>query len=622
MNIKIFSAKHLVKNDHDLQEIKKIEKQDFDSSLWVFASFKDASEKLNNIYKNIVRILEEHFFDDPNEDFFEKLEDTLKLINDKIKDDVKALPEGTFRDGGFVIALFFADTLYFTSAGTPEVYFIRKNKFSLISEGLSDFSETGDLFSNLANGELRDDDKLIFSSERLLRYATANQIASSATSGVIESTEALKFLIPEDESCFLSVHHIKKLDELPFEKNAELQGEGFFKQVKRQNDFGSGISKKIEDICSRFFPNSIPHKNIAIIFASLIALVLIAIFFGLISEHEQDGTKEVYRTEIEDLKKDLASIDLRIAENKKQEAGNLIIKIQSKANEINEKGYFRQEVMDILEEVQKKKDDLYGIMKMSGANVITDLQQSRENTKLKGVFGFGEDYFVYDFNALFSILAGNGEVKDIVNLTESEELVDGVAFDSKDEMLFLTNRGKIIEFKNGEKSFATTSDDKFKKSVALGTFSKYIYLLSPEDNQIWKYEKKGELFQSAQEYNSDADIKNAISMAIDGDIFVLDSEGILYKLHLGKKEDYPMKNAPFENLKGNTKVVTNQKLKYIYFLNPEEKAISKFYKGKNEFYYEGQIVIEDVDVISDIWIDPETEKLLFTDNKKLYEVKI
>ena len=75
-------------------------------------------------------------------------------------------------------------------------------------------------------------------------------------------------------------------------------------------------------------------------------------------------------------------------------------------------------------------------------------------------------------------------------------------------------------------------------------------------------------------------------------------------------------------MKGVKKVFTNENLANLYFLNSEENSILIFSKGQNEAYYQRQIVIEDTEQITDFWIDPETDRLIFTDKTKLYELKL
>ncbi len=625
MDIKIFSAQHTIAKTGSLQAIEKIKRPDFNEEAWIFAGFQSDNGVLKNIYEKICAVFEEAYFKKDEEgDDFDRLEEALKVVNEVIKEDVKELDESIWKDGGFLIAIFSGNNLYFTSCGTPEVYFVRKGRFTVISEGLTEQGKVTELFTNVANGELKDDDKIIFTSSRLLRHVTGNQIAEALQSGVTESMEAMKFILVDDEPINLVIFHIKTLSKLPFEGGSKSKGEGFFKKAtsKSASSLGAKMPSGVKNFWNKIASSNWHHKNAAIIFAVLIGLVLVAIFFGLLSQQKNDEQKEVYRTEIQTIKEDLSSAEARYLEGKITEANNLLDRVETTAKEINEQGYFRQEVMAILEETQNKRNEINGITRLSGAKVVVDLASSRDNVDLRGVFELNSEIYAYDNNVLFQILGGSGEVKNIYNLKESESVIDGTIFDAKSEMIFLTNDGKIIEFKDEEGSYASTTDESFKKAIAVKTFSKYMYLLSPEDNEIWKYERQDNGFTEAQDYNSDADLSKAISFSIDGSIYALTSEGDVIKAHRAKQVDYAIKDAPDGNLKGSTKVYTNDKLNKLYFLNPAEKSILIFSKGQNEAYYQRQVVIEDIEEIRDFWVDPATERLVLVDNSKVYEVKL
>lgn len=620
MEIKIFSANHIVKNETSLQEIKKIDRADSPLSLWFLAGFQDYNPALKAVFQKITTVFDNAFFSNPNDDVFERMEETLKIVNDEIREEMTSLDKSLFQQGGFLIALFADNTLYFTSYGTPEVYFIRKGRFTLISEGLSEQTESGDVFSNVANGELKNDDKIIFATTRILRHATGNQIAEAVQSGVTESVEALKFLLPERDPLALVVFHVKGLSTLPFQQKEE---SGFFKKFAESKIAQSEFSQKTRGWFGKFFSSAATHRNTAVIFAILIGLTLVAIFFGLVSEQKNDNQRETYRLQIEELKKDLSSVEVRQLEGKKDEANQLLAKIETLGRQIQaESTYFGPEIMEILDQAGKKRDEINGVTRIKGARIIADLKTAKENTELRGIFEYDHDYFAYDSKTLFQMLSANGETKGSFNLTENEQIIAGVDMKAKSRLIFLTDKGKIIEFKDGETKFAATTDDKFQKGITIDTFSKYLYLLDPAGNQIWKYERKDASFGEAQEYSVNADLSQAISLAIDGNVFVLTSDGRLLKLYRGNQEEYNTKNAPGGDLKGLSKVYTRDSLEELYFLDPAQKAILIFSKGQKEAVYQNQVVIEDVNEITDFWVDPETDSLIFTDKTKVYEVKL
>ena len=86
MELKIFSAKYINKNLNSFQEERKLTRADFAGEIWIFAGFKQDNGKMREMYQKIVNSFEQSFFQNKSEDIFERLEESLKIVNDSIKD--------------------------------------------------------------------------------------------------------------------------------------------------------------------------------------------------------------------------------------------------------------------------------------------------------------------------------------------------------------------------------------------------------------------------------------------------------------------------------------------------------------------------------------------------------
>lgn len=617
MDIKIISAQHAVKNENSFQQVKRITNNSFDGEIWLIAGFKQKSEAVKEIFQKTISAFESSFFDKENESDFENLEDVIKEINENAQKDYDNLDEQLLRDGGIFIGFFGNNALHFTICGNPEIYFMRKGGFSKISEGLYEYKKNGDLFANVASGDLKDDDKIIFTTTRLLRFATSNQIIDATSSGSLEAIESLKLMIPDNEEILVVFFHIKGVETLPFTRK---ENKGFFANIpEKKHHQSSRALISARNFWDKIFNFSHPNKNIFIFSASIIGLVLIASFIGLLSGQKNNEDVKKYTQRMEEVKQNLILADNRRMEGKIDEANLLIEKIDNEARQIYEAGLFRDEVLQIINQTQDMKDVINNITRISGARIVTNMKQISENVDLKGILEFNGERFVFDNNYLYEILSASGEIKNSYKLPEREELLSGIPFSTKSGIVFLTKSGKIIEFANENVSYASTSDNAFKNANAISTFSKYLYLLDPENSQIWKYEKRDKSFATAQEYNLDADLSSAISIAIDGNIFVLTSDGEIIKMLRGKKVNYAIRNAPENSMSGLTKIYTTSELNKLYLLNKAKNSILVFSKGENEAYYERQIMIEDASEIRDFWVNPVSNYLFYVDSEKLYE---
>jgi len=116
------------------------------------------------------------FFADLEQDPYVRFEDAIRKVNKAL---IQMKEEKVSKFIGNLHVLITAvvnNTLYLAQTGEAESYLIRRRLSSTISEGLND-EGSEDTFSNIASGTLEAGDFVLFSSTRLLRYISKNDLA-------------------------------------------------------------------------------------------------------------------------------------------------------------------------------------------------------------------------------------------------------------------------------------------------------------------------------------------------------------------------------------------------------------------------------------------------------------
>jgi hypothetical protein len=216
------------------------------------------------------------------------------------------------------------------------------------------------------------------------------------------------------------------------------------------------------------------------------------------------------------------------------------------------------------------------------------------------------------------------KVGDPLTIDDNEKVVAATNYDDKDSILFLTESGKLKEFKDDSMSFLSTTDESFKKGTNLQAYSNKIFVLDPQGNQIWRYTRRRDTFDAAQPYATGADLKNAVDLAIDGNIYVLGVDGYISKLFQGNKEDFPIKKAPVKEVSSAKAIYSEADMSQIYVLEATESRILVYLKDDRTggAVYTAQYIFDDLKDIKDFYVDKNTNTMYVLTEKAVYRTAL
>ena len=632
MNCKIISGQFFLPLTEDFIHQVTLGSEQTDDRIILNAHIHGDEERSKKLVQTIEAEFQTRFFSS-TEDIYDRFEESLKNINDHIEE--HSLAEGL--ETHISIAALSEENLYLTQSGDAEVYLIRGQQLTVVSEGLSE-KESDDLFVNIANGKTRDDDKILLTSKRLLRNMTSNQIVQLFSEGVAESIESLKSQleteIEEIQGVGVMALHLKEIKPI-----ASSHEKIFHPQKKRgiqafpQNilPFFEAFSQKAQQFfqyCTEFFtkktglPKDKIQKNLLAISILFGVIFLIFIVSRLSVDTEKKEKFAEYKSAIQQIDSDLQTAEARAFMDDPDAANAILLKVETKAQEILETGMFRSESIAILERVQKSKDSINNITRIQSANtVFADLSTSLPEDSLQGLAELENTFFPYTSTRLFETVIN--EVSSPVKLHESEKVVASSTMPDKDAIYFYTEGGKILEYKDNIVSAVTTEDAQWKNTTVIRSFSRYLYFLDLTENSIWKYERKRDGFGPATAWTqSGATITDSIDFSIDGYIFLLKKGGDIQKFYRGELEEFGPTRMPNEILSTATKIFTQQDQTRLYLLDPTNSRVIITTKGAKEARYKRQIVIEGSGPLVDLYVDKPEQKLYLLDEKKIYQIDL
>lgn len=602
--------------------------------------------------------LRKKFFADPEADPYVRFEKALKEVNRELKN-IRSQKSSQFIGNlHVIIAAIVGNDLLLTQCGDAEAYLIRRRFCSVISDDLYD-PESKDFFTNIANGTLEPDDFVLLSSTRLLRYISKNDFARIGSSkNLVGSLGELRDLLSAEvlgKMAFIGIRAGFPAELTDQEKSkavAHLQKEertlaSSEKQEKQPvnvvlMDAVRKLSGAVKDLSRRlvsrskndekggrvvrgqgggnFFSFSNWSRDKILAAVIVIVIVLTAGVWWLRTRADEQTKIDHYVAVLNEVKEEISSAETTGQYNKDQ-ASQMLADAQQKALTVLNSGYARSDAKRYLDSIQASRDKLDGVVHPV-TRVLADLTTKRANVSALGLLALKGSLYAFEYNALYPILAD--KVQDPLTIDDAETVVAGSAFTDQNSLLFYTKSGKVIEFKDNRMSFIQAAEGSYHKGVAVQGYNNKFYILDPDANQIWKYTRSRDKFGTAEQYNVDADLKSAVSFAIDGNVFVVNKDGSLVKLFGGNKQNLVLKRQPVKPLASPTKLFTQLDMPQVYFLEPSEHRVMVYYKDDKTqgLTYQAQYVFDDITGLRDLYFDKDTSKLYLMDATKVYEVDL
>ncbi len=592
-----------------------------------------------DLIRTVFQTLQEICFLDQNQDAYERFETALKEINAVIAEFRDGLPNKNIGRTNAVIGLLSGRDLHITQGGEAEAYLIRKGALTTVTEGLGGDDSAVDSFVNIASGKTENRDKLILATERLLRYATRNELTKvfSPHKEITPALEELDEIIVLEGAQTTGVLALDVVTQTVAAKAATVNenSDNPLDKVSQHVNRGIGwLRDKLPEGTKLPGSGEMQIDKNYIILGFLVVAILILLSVSWSLGGKRSGVKlEEVRAALESVQTNIDMAKTRRNIGDKTQAYELLAEAEQIATDLVKSGLAMEEANGKITEVKNLQDELDNIRRYAEIAPLTDISSAAAGVSLVGLEDFHGRKIAFDSHNLFDtaldVISGTTEIDAISTVRV------GHYFDDRDAIVFLTSDDKVIEWRDGEASIVDTDDETWKSAVDFSTYSKFIYLLDPVNNQIWKYSRNRDSYGGGQEYNESADLTRAVSIAIDGDVWILQNDldgdmgNDIIRLRKGEKKALTISDLPADAWVNPSKIYTNDSLKFIYVLDSANKRVLRFYKDPPEagtdtrsLIYNMQYLFEGLNEVRDFWIDSAEQKLFVIDADKIYEVTI
>lgn len=623
------------------------------------------AEGSDNLREECLSVLQ-HAVLEGEGDSYDRLESALKELNGLLKG---FLLSEAVRDVHAIVGLLDTDgMLHVSHVGRAEAYSVRDGATIQVTEFTR--GKPPAAFMHIVSGPMQPRDHFIISTARLLRSMTPAQL-SQAVHGSGEATvqTIISTLTAEKEiACVLHIAVMGSGSEERAERpaprreirmrsadrrggssivnklTASLRGIDWSGLTSRFR-FGIGKPKKTSTIAEKFrqFLSDLydpDRKRRAHLFllagsAGLFLIIWMLVQLTLLSQRSQT------RGELETLVKQINS-DLSTAENRElagdtDSANAILQRAEDHAKLVmnNESGLFRSEALDLLDRIKSKREEMNRVIRVTPPRVMANLSAKKSDVLAQGFIGMPSGSFlVYDRQDLYSVSLNTVENAD--HLGSNEFILDATSFPRFQSNVFMMAGNTVVELVNGQPTTMKTEDPAgWITGADIETYLRYLYVLSPERKQIYKYERLASRYGPPAEYNVNGDLAGAIDMTIQGPVYILRDLSAsggktggrdVTKLLRGEKQTFNIRNLPPGALNGVTKIFKSGPTGNFYFLDPENKRVVVTTNDGDlgDSLYLKQYVLDSDQVghLKDLYVDPEDTRLYVLDEKKLYVIDL
>jgi len=255
------------------------------------------------------------------------------------------------------------------------------------------------------------------------------------------------------------------------------------------------------------------------------------------------------------------------------DAKNLTLEIKNNYDKLD------GEANDLLGKIQTQLDVVNLVKRINSPEIAINLEKIAEQIML-----INNEYYVSTSeNAIYQINLTDKKIDDLqVESGNIENLKLTIPIEKTEEIIFLSDANELFSFDLNTKELASASIEFISdnpKIEDVASYNNYLYFLEPELNQIYKYTRTANGFESEKSWitDSEVEINNAISLAIDGFIYILKSDGTIDKYLSGVKKDFAIEELR-DPISSSAKIYTNADLEYLYIIDPPNQRIILFNK--------------------------------------------
>lgn len=577
----------------------------------------------------VIKTIGEHYYNQKfNDEVPVRFEKTVDLLNKQLAELLTSHHGKSIGHIHAVFAILNGENLYLTKTGKAHALLYRGTKTTEISAGLEDGSTIQKSFRNIAEGQLRSGDKLLFATPALLFQFSEKELANLVTDNTPSTcVNKLSASLGTDETasrCGAVIVELADLEKAMAEPLENQIGDATIGKPRTRIDdmklaatptarrLANASTQKAKQAGSwvrhsllvktkergktswrKLWSDYInPNPKRAIVIGVLGITVLTLLLVGTFSGRTDYKALTIQYKELTAL---TDTAEAKISTGDKKASQSALSSAQTKLADI-QKQYTQKQISEAIaadkdlgpqDNISPAKlamrfvtinDSLASITRLDSTNVV-DLSTNKSFTS-SPLSQMGDRLYVVN-TATGGLIQINPASKSSVSLGQQSALRNTVGMTASADgsvLYILTKSSGVYSYKlGGGISAVALSAGEWSTGQAIATYIGNLYILSSENNQIYRHSKTSIGFSASSSYlkkTNTIDVKAGVSLTINGSIIMSNGTTKLSIFTNGIGQTQAIRNLP-ERVSGIAQLQIAPDGTSLYGLTKDKRAIVK-----------------------------------------------
>ncbi len=340
----------------------------------------------------------------------------------------------------------------------------------------------------------------------------------------------------------------------------------------------SHTDKMVDTALGRF--NRLPKSSKYILLAilALVFVFVVSVLFisrGKAIEREQ----QAYQMSVQAIEEKRDSAMASVIYQDENQARTLLFDALSMIDEITPRDEEQQAELDTLRgEINAALDDLRHISQVEEPTVLSDLRGVEADANATNIAMTNNGLFVFADNQ--SVYQLDSENKTLNLAEDATSDIAGTAlasgWDDTNNLIFFVDDRPGFSMFDPDQNILTDMTATLIGSVPdIEVYARRIYALSPETEQILRYDRVGYSFGSGSPWidNKKTDLTDAVSLTIDGDVYILKADGTFVKFENNSEVTWNMDLIDPALSGANARIWSTDTSEFLYVLDPDQSRV-------------------------------------------------